>query len=52
MEVPSQVVDVAGQLVQAINTTLNPTVPHDIRLASYNLLEKVGVYTFSLVETR
>lgn len=42
MEVSQQVIEVASQLTQAINTTLDPSVPHAVRLASYNLLEKVN----------
>ncbi|XP_071532489.1 exportin-5 [Panulirus ornatus] len=41
MEIPQEVIHVAGQLAQAVHTTLDPTVPHAVRLASYNLLEKV-----------
>ncbi|XP_047474194.1 exportin-5-like [Penaeus chinensis] len=41
MDVSSQVAEMAGQLAQAVNTTMDPTVPHTVRLASYNLLEKV-----------
>nr|XP_027206686.1 LOW QUALITY PROTEIN: exportin-5-like [Penaeus vannamei] len=41
MDVSSQVAEMAGQLAQAVNTTMDPTVPHAVRLASYNLLEKV-----------
>uniref|UniRef100_A0A0P4W0G1 Importin N-terminal domain-containing protein n=1 Tax=Scylla olivacea TaxID=85551 RepID=A0A0P4W0G1_SCYOL len=41
MEASPQVVEVASQLAQAVNTTLDPSVSHAVRLASYNLLEKV-----------
>ncbi|KAK8751328.1 hypothetical protein OTU49_014122 [Cherax quadricarinatus] len=41
MEVTQQVIEVADQLAQAVNTTLDPTVPHALRVESYNLLEKI-----------
>ncbi|KAG0711248.1 Exportin-5 [Chionoecetes opilio] len=41
MEASPQVIEVASQLVQAVNTTLDPSVSHAVRLNAYNLLEKV-----------
>ncbi|KAK4329340.1 hypothetical protein Pmani_000289 [Petrolisthes manimaculis] len=42
MEVGGQeVLEMAGMVAQAVHTTLDPSVPHNTRLSSYALLEKV-----------
>ncbi|KAK7075731.1 Exportin-5 [Halocaridina rubra] len=38
--VSQTVVDMANQLALAVNTTLDPKVPHHVRIEAYNLLEK------------
>lgn len=41
MEITPQMQDIGKQLIEAVKITLDPSVPHQVRLESYNKLEKV-----------
>ncbi|CAL4094646.1 unnamed protein product [Meganyctiphanes norvegica] len=41
MDLTPQMQDIVRQLIEAVRITLDPTVPHQVRLETYNHLEKV-----------